>query len=313
MLLLLILSVVVAAVRLPFAAQTAELRRLFTIQSGLFIGFALLVAAMVRWEQAAWVRFARPAATVSIVFTCYTTLGQLGVAAMPFLADSWLLTSDNWLLGFNPTFALEPYLTQERVEVFAVCYGAFIPYIYLTIALNCVGQPPQLREQFLTGWVLLYSVSYLGYLFLPAHGPLVYHEHEYTVAISGGMFMKFVNDGIVASGGMQGVFPSLHIGGSLYLCLFELRVNRLRGLIYLPLVLTIYMATIVLRFHYVVDLIAGTILASACLPLGRAVFNQWTSRRAIAGIPALPGGEGDVLPTVPTAGEGYAAPVLSAD
>ncbi len=273
-LILLALSVVVAAVRLPFAAATADLTRLLVIQAGLLAGFGLLVLAMRRWEQGAWVPFARSAATVSVIFTCYATLGQLGVAAMPYLADGWLSAADTWLFGFNPTFALEPWLTPERVEVLAFYYGAFIPYIYLTIALNCLGQPPRLREQFLTGWVLLYFVSYLGYLFLPAHGPGVYHERDYTATLHGGLFLRLVYDGIASSGGMQGVFPSLHVGGSLYLCLFELRVNRLRGLIYLPLVLMIYLATIVLRFHYVIDLIAGTILAVSCVPLGRAVFDR---------------------------------------
>lgn len=282
-LLLLALSVVVAGVRLPFVEPAGELVRLFVIQLGLLIAFSLTAAAMIRWEGRTWVHFVRPAATIGVVFTCYTTLGALGVAAVPYRADGWLSQADTLLLGFNPTFAIEPYLTPERIEFFAFFYGAFIPYIYVTLALNCLGQPVLVREQFLTGWVILYFISYLGYIFLPAHGPLIYHAAEYTVPITGGFFLKMVQDGIESTGGMQGVFPSLHVGCSLYLCLFELRVNRLRGLVYLPLVLLIYAATIVLRYHYVVDLIAGTALAAISLPLGRVVFCRWDAAACARG------------------------------
>jgi hypothetical protein len=305
-LVLLALSVVVAGVRLPYTVPQGPLAELLWIQVGLLLGFAAVVAVIIRYERAALVRFLRPVATVTVIFTCYTTLGKLGVTAMPYLADHWLSALDTDLLGSNPTFVIEAYLTPGRVEFFSFFYGAFIPYVYITIALNCVGQPPLQREQFLTGWVMMYFLSYLGYIFLPARGPGFFHEAEYTVALTGGTFYKLVLDGIETTGGLQGAFPSLHVGGSLYLCLFELRVNRLRGLIYVPLVLLIYAATLVLRYHYVVDLIVGTILAVGCLPLGRLVFYRWAARREAAGLPALPGGEMDVLPDLPHPGGPHA-------
>ena len=204
-------------------------------------------------------------------------------------------------------------MTPGRVEFFSFAYGAFIPYINITIALNCLGRPPPERDQFLTGWVFLYAISYLGYIFVPGHGPVVYHAGDYRVALEGGFFYDFVLRGVEASGGVQGVFPSLHVGGSLYLCLFELRHNRLRGLIYLPLVLAIYAATLVLRYHYVVDLIAGTTLVLVCLPLGRRAVNAWVQRRLAAGLPALPGGEADALPAHAALGAGDPEAVLSPD
>ena len=88
-----------------------------------------------------------------------------------------------------------------------------------------------------------------------------------------------VLDGVESSGGLQGAFPSLHVGGSVYLCLYDLRVNRLRGLTFLPLVLLIYVATIFLRYHYVIDLLAGTVIAAGCIPLGQWAFRHWTERR----------------------------------
>ncbi len=265
---LLALSVVAAAVRIPG-------RGLFWAQLGLLLGYAVALFILAKRGPSLWASRLRAIFTVWVVFTCYTTLGLLGVAAMPYLADGFLNQLDNQLFGFDPSLALEPYLTYGRIEFFSFAYGAFIPYINITIALTCLGRPRHELEQFLTGWTFLYTISYLGYLFLPAHGPIVYHADDYRVALEGGVFYDFVLYGIKASGGLQGTFPSLHVGGSLYLCLFELRVNRLRGLIYLPLVLAIAAATLVLRYHYVVDLIAGVALVCICLPWGRRVAERW--------------------------------------
>jgi hypothetical protein len=307
---LLALSVLVAAVCLPFAPES--LTGLLVLHAFLLAGFLLSALGMMVWERSPWVQLVRPAVTVAVVFTLYTSLGQLGLAAMPYRADAALSALDTWLCGVNPAFALEPYLTPGRVEFFSFIYAAFIPYIYVTLILNCLGRPPLERDQFLTGWVFTYCLSYLGYLFLPARGPGFFHARDYHVGLPAGYFLGVVERGVEATGGLQGAFPSLHVGGSLYLCLFELKTNRLRGLVYLPLVMLIYVATLVLRYHYVVDLIAGTVIAAGCLPLGRAMFLNWARRRQAAGLPALPGGEGDALPAVPPAGAGDSETVFSA-
>src|SRR5207248_11595884 len=105
--------------------------RLLTLQAVLLIVFAACVAWWVRLEQWWAVAYLRPAVTVTVVFTCYTTLGQLGVAAMPYRCDAALSALDNRLLGFDPSLAVQPYQTPGRVEFFSFVYGAFIPYIYL--------------------------------------------------------------------------------------------------------------------------------------------------------------------------------------
>jgi hypothetical protein len=266
---------------------------------------------MARWQQAAWVQFVRPLVTVTVVFTLYTGLGKLGVAAMPYLADAWLSRADNWFLGFDPTLAVQRFQTPDWVEFFSFIYGAFIPYIYLSMFLGCLGRPPVEREKFLTGWVFTYAISYLGYIFLPAHGPVVYQADQYEVALQGGLFYRLVVLGNEATGGLQGVFPSLHVGCSVYLCLFDLRTNRLRGLTYLPMVLLIYVATIFLRYHYVIDLLAGTIIPVACLALGERALLKWAGDRKAAGRAALPGGETDDLPDFSGDGAASAALVLS--
>jgi hypothetical protein len=308
---LLALAMLVAALRWP--ALGSVMAGYFLLHLALFAGFGAVAFYLARHEHWSAVPFLRPLATVAVIFTLYTSLGKLGVAAMPYLADSTLSHVDTWICGVDPSLWIQRYQTPGRVEFFSFFYGAFIPYINLSLALNCLGRPPVDRDQFLTGWVFTYAISYLGYLFTPGHGPGVYHAADYQVSLSGSTYYKMVLDAIESSGGMQGAFPSLHVGGSVYLCLYDLRVNRLRGLTYLPLVLLIYAATIFLRYHYVIDLIAGTLIAAGCIPLGQWTFLHWARRRQAAGLPALPGGEGDALSNLPIAGPAGVARILPAD
>lgn len=134
---------------------------------------------------------------------------------------------------------------------------------------------------------------------MPAHGPGLYHAPDYEVTLAGGSSYRTVVDAVQAAGGYLGSFPSLHAGGSVFLCLWDLRDNRLRGLTFFPLVVLIYASTLFLRYHYVVDLIVGTLLAASCLPLGRWAFRHWVQRRLAAGLPALPEGDWDAIPPLP--------------
>ena len=90
-------------------------------------------------------------------------------------------------------------------------YSAFIPYINLSLLLNCLGRPAGQRDAFLTGWVITYCISYLGYVFMPGRGPGFLHAADYETALAGGFFYRTVVDAVESTGGLQGVFPSLHV------------------------------------------------------------------------------------------------------
>jgi hypothetical protein len=306
---LLVLAIAVCLVRWP--AVGSPLTPLAVCIIALFFGLLAAAVVLTIWENRRWVPFARAVVTVIVVFSLYTALGKLGVVAMPYLADATLSRADNWLFGFDPSLAIQPFQTPARVEALSLVYASFIPYIYLSLFLGCIGRPTLERDQYLTGWIFTYAISYLGYIFVPAHGPVVFQADQYQVALQGGFFYRVVVLGNEATGGLQGVFPSLHVGCSLYLCVYDLKTNLLRGLTYLPLVILIYVATIFLRYHYVVDLIAGTIIPIVCITLGQRVVSRWSRERLANGLAALPGGETDAVPSDSRHGPRHGASVFS--
>jgi hypothetical protein len=189
----------------------------------LHAAFAVFMTGVVAYDtskrQTSWWSLVRPWAIVAWMFTLYSTLGRLGVAAVGDQTfDSVLARIDEALLGFDPSYEVQRYLTPRRVELFAIAYAWFIPYIHLALFLNLESRGGENRERFLTGWTLLYALSYLGYLFVPAFGPAAFpREHNHT-ELQGGFFFQLVRDSVAASGGLFGVFPSLHIGCSVFLC-----------------------------------------------------------------------------------------------
>jgi hypothetical protein len=245
----------------------------------MLLGYAGLAWIMVRNKDAAWVRWVRALVVIHVMFGLYSTLGRVVFIAIPWNGDPALDAIDTWLFfGVSPALQAQRWVSYGSVEFFSFCYGLFIPYLYLSIVTGLLGRPGHERHRFVAGFAILYSLSFLGYLYVPAKGPIVHNAAEFSVALSGGTFHGIVLRSIEAAGGPHGAFPSLHVGAAAYACLFDLRYNRLRGATYLPLVVLIAMATVLLRYHYVIDWIAGLMFAVFAAWLSHA----WTARREAA-------------------------------
>lgn len=201
--------------------------------------------------------------TIGVMFTLYLTLATIPFETIPWIADPALSRADELLFfGTNPSLWLEPHVTAGRLEFFALVYALFIPYVYLSIFLGLVGRPDIERNAFVTGIAVTYALGFLGYLLVPARGPVVFLASDFAAPLQGGTFHGMIVRSVAQCGGPHGAFPSLHVGVSCFLCFFDLRWNRLRGLTYVPIVVLIMCATVVVRYHYVVDILAGVLVAA---------------------------------------------------
>jgi membrane-associated phospholipid phosphatase len=83
----------------------------------------------------------------------------------------------------------------------------------------------------------------------------------------------------------------MHTGGSVWLALFALHQARRDRRFRVPAALTTFLAanivaaTLVLRWHYVVDVIAGLALASLVAALAFSLAPRETARRRALGLP----------------------------
>ncbi len=258
-----ILSVITLTLAVREHAAHADLWIYIALHAGLLALF-LMYRAWVRHrliQSSKW-PVAHDFFTLVVLLSLYLTLAKAPFLAFDWRADPVLAQADLWLfMGTDPSLHLQSYVSSTGIEVFSAIYAFFIPYLYFSIFLGLLCRPAAERRGFVNGAAAVYSISYLGYLFAPAMGPVVEYATEFDAALPSGYFYDLVVDSIERGGGPHGAFPSLHVGASLYLCLFDLRFNRLRGLAYLPLVAAIMGATVYLRYHWVVDVIAGCAIA----------------------------------------------------
>ncbi|NIP80650.1 MAG: hypothetical protein GWM90_16095 [Gemmatimonadetes bacterium] len=243
------------------------------LHGALLAAFMAATAAAGRLPPGGWRDAAQGLLVIGVMFFLYGSLGQLAFDAIPWTADDWLRSADRLLgLGREPVlWAAERVAAAPAVvEPLSFVYAAFIPYLYLSIFLGLIGRPPPQRAEFITAFAILYGLSFVGYLFVPAYGPVVAMAGTFDRPLAGGAFHDLVVRSIDGMGGPHGAFPSLHVGASVMACAFDLqRGDRLRGLVYVPLVALIAVATVALRYHYVVDLLAGAALAAVALAAAR--------------------------------------------
>lgn len=275
---------VVTATLAAAVTRGVPLGRDLAVHAALLAAFALLVAWLGRRAAWRWTPHLRGAAIIAVMFTLYTTLGHVAFDAVPWLADGALDAADRaLLLGRSPAMLVDGAVGPRGTELLAFFYAAYIPYLYMTILLGLVGRPAEERDAFVTGFALLYLFAFLGYLFVPARGPIVHLAGDFAAPLRGGTFHRMVVASIDRMGGPHGAFPSLHVGASFFAAWFDWRHgSRLRALIYVPLVALIAVATIVLRYHWVVDLAAGVVLALLAGHLAPRLLARWRARGAAA-------------------------------
>jgi hypothetical protein len=231
--------------------------------------YAVFITWMLRYGEQRWALALRAWATIGCVIGgLYFSLGPVAFGAIPWRADPWLSAWDTALgWGISPSLACASLARPWAVEFFSFAYGVFLPFLYVSMLLNCWGRPIEENRRFVNGLACVYCIGYVFYLALPSEGPVAYLAAAYPSPLQGGFFFRQMLQGVALSGGNHGAFPSLHVAVSLYLSLFDLRHNRVRGAIFLPLALWIAFATLLLRWHYLVDVLAGCLLALAALRL----------------------------------------------
>jgi membrane-associated phospholipid phosphatase len=279
----------VAWVRFALALGPASRDALLYL--ALLLAGALLVAAgpMLSTGTGAKLRLALyPAALAAVYMNMGAALARAGAT----LRDPELLQIDRFLIGTTPAVLLQPLVHPLLTDALSLCYGLFIPYFATSLIWYFLGELP-LARRFFAGLIGLYSIGFLGYLLVPARGPYLAFAGLFTVSLSGG-WLTDANATLVGIGGNKvDVFPSLHCAASAFILAFDHRHSRGRFWLFLFPVLGLWISTVYLRYHYLVDLVAGFALAAVAaravgLPLGPnpAILGGWPAASSRSRRPA---------------------------
>ena len=185
--------------------------------------------------------------------------------------DAVLIGIDRLIFGCDPTVWLERISSPWLTEILQIAYAAnyFLP---LALVLLLYVKRRRIPFQFSVCLITIgYFLSYLGYFLVPAIGP------RFTLAHACALKSVFLGETLCRliyfmESCPRDCFPSGHTEIPLITLYLAFRFRRRLFWIYLPIVVLLVSSTVYLRYHYVIDVLAGAGTAAAVILLGHFVL-----------------------------------------
>ena len=268
-------------------------RRVCLVSTFALFAFHALTTTLVRTHGGGGVGIALlyRIGTYGTLQTSYFVLRPLLPTARSVAYDAQLYALDVRLFGVEPTLWVDRFITPAFVEWFAFFYFSYFVLVALHfLPMVFFSRRPRLFAEFAMSSFLLFCSAHLLYFVVPGWGPYRFLAGHYVHALPHGRWYDLVLETVNAGGALKDIFPSLHTAGPTLMALFSFRHRDKLPFKYTwPLVaffaLNIMAATIVLRWHYLIDVIAGVTLALVMVRLGAALARWDEDRRAARGLP----------------------------
>ncbi len=262
-----LLSIIVA-VFVPVAQSRDRLLLIYSLLAGALVALARLRPGK-RPESAFF--YLHITFTVAMILILFNSLGGLIPHLRNRTYDQLLIRIDYSLFGVHPTVWLERLVSPVLT---ALLQFAYISYYFIPVALGITLIARNRRKEFehaLFGIVLCFYLSYLGYLLMPAVGPRFTLEKLQTTGLQAGRLIAALQDTLNAlEKNKTDAFPSGHTAIALVSLYFAGKFReRILFALLIPVVVALLVSTVYLRYHYVIDVIAGIALAAVTIALAR--------------------------------------------
>lgn len=200
----------------------------------------------------------------------YETLRDYTGIIRPDSIDQALLEMDILLFGVEPTIWIQQFVTPFWTDYFALMYMLYFALpMFVATLLYLKGRKIDFRELALSVVICMYT-GYILYLIFPAGPPRFYTDIVFDPEKLTGYFgfYDFTQSQMDNSSHvmLKSSFPSLHCALSLLAVFHAFRFGdvwrrKYMVAINLWIAASIWIATVYLRHHWVVDIFAGWILA----------------------------------------------------
>ena len=263
---------VIMACLLALAARQSPLPALVLLFG--HVTAIVMIVLLARWP-APLAQFVRHWYLLLYVPFCYKQVPFLVNALHLRPADALLARWDQAMWKVDPVFWLSSMQISFVTELLQLVYTMFIPG---TLLLGIILWWRRSRAEFRYGTFLIamtFLVSYLGYLVLPARGPRFMAYVSQHPALHGlWTFQSLQNLLDNLEGAQFDCFPSGHVAVVLVGCHVARRISPLVFYGFSVFATLITVSTVYLRYHYVIDVIAGMLLAIVVLAAAPAIYRK---------------------------------------
>jgi membrane-associated phospholipid phosphatase len=231
-----------------------------------------------------------------ILMMYYSLWGNATHLVVTHDRDAALMALDQKIFGFQASLALQRFITPPLTAWMEFAYTFHLFNIPIVACFIYLRRPRVRFREMMCGMVVISFFGMLGYLLVPAIGPQYTLRSQFTVPLSQPLAafnrqMEFMDFARI----QRDVFPSLHVGISFLVWLYAWRNSRRLFWILSPLILSLWISTVYLRQHYLIDCVAGFVLAPPCfllanwlvgrageVPVALKLPRRWTLRHPSA-------------------------------
>ncbi|HEV8247462.1 MAG TPA: phosphatase PAP2 family protein [Polyangiaceae bacterium] len=203
----------------------------------------------------------------------------------PRSLDLRLYHFDQQLFGVEPAMYLDRLVSPITTEWFAFFYfGYFFVLAIHVIPILFLVRRHRVLGEFAMGMLTIFCIGHVLYMIVPGYGPYRAMSGEFRHAFPTGMWLDDVMSAVASGGAQKDIFPSLHTGAPTFITLFCYRHRATLPFRYTwPILaffaINIIIATMFLRWHYVIDVVAGLLLAVLGRYVGAVVTDRELTRR----------------------------------
>ena len=275
-----------------FSAKRINLWVVFCVAHVVVVGLILLIARVLPVSSVSGTSatssrlllilgsFIRGWYPVLLIPVTYKELTYLIPRIHPRDFDATLAAIDYRFLGFHPTVWLERFTWPPLTEVLQLTYSC---YYFLPIVLGIVLWRRQNADFYFWVFVVVlgFYVSYLGYVSVPATGPRFLAEitESQTIPLTGIWLFAPVREMLDRAEGItRDCFPSGHTELTLLVLYYAFMFQKKVFWWLLPIGTGIIISTVYLRYHYLIDVVAGALVAIVLIAIAKPVYRALGGR-----------------------------------
>jgi membrane-associated phospholipid phosphatase len=203
--------------------------------------------------------------------------------------DQVFIAVDKWMFGVNPTQWMARFIHPLLTEILQIAYFSYY-ILFIILGVEIYRRYP-MQDFDKAAFMIVYGfyLSYLGYFLLPGVGPR-FTLHDFSVIDTElpGVFLTPILRSIINAGEsipairdhavdfvQRDVFPSGHTQLTIIVMTLGFRYRLKTRWLLLCLGSMLIVATVYLRYHYCIDLIAGALLAFVTFWTGDRLEVWW--------------------------------------
>jgi hypothetical protein len=242
--------------------------------SGLFLSLLVLRYLYARYPVR-WIHVLAQFAPLSGVFIVYFGLNPIIEIVSPRAKDGIMVAIDQWLVGTQLSVAVQDYVPRFVNDYLALTYGSYYLWpLGLQILLYVRGRH---RDFDGAGALQMFTIflNYLLYIAVPVQGPRYFLADRFHTDIVGLCCAERLYDAWLKVPVTFDCFPSGHTGSTMLTLMLAWHFKERRYFwLMMPFAVGLIAATLLLRFHYVTDLMAAVPIYATCFFLGLRIHER---------------------------------------